>query len=78
MTRFFLGCLSLILVAAAPAYADKNDITIEQFREAGAGSTSMHLCLRRVPGIGKGGVIIGGAQGEVRYFRAARPSVKSR
>ena len=73
MTRFFLGCLSLILVAAAPAYADKNDITIEQFREAGAGSyIDASYAYAVFPSIGKGGVIIGGAQGEGTVFQGGQ------
>ena len=73
MTRFFLGCLSLILVAAAPAYADKNDITIEQFREAGAGSyIDASYAYAVFPSIGKGGVIVGGAQGEGTVFQGGQ------
>ena len=42
MLRFLFSFLMLISVAVAPAYADKNDITLQQFREAG-GATLMLL-----------------------------------
>lgn len=73
MVRFLFLLISFLSLAAMPAHADKNELTIQEFREAGGGSyIDASYAYAVFPSIGKGGFIVGAAMGKGTVFQAGR------
>lgn len=66
--------LALASFSSSSAWADKFDVAIEEFRAAGAGSyIDASYGFAIFPGIGKAGLIIGGAQGTGLVYQEGKP-----
>ena len=62
----------------AQAWADKNEVAIEAFREAGAGSyIDASYGYAIFPSIGKIGLLVGGAQGKGMVYQEGKPIGKA-
>lgn len=79
LNRFsFLLALALTLFGSSPAWADKFDVAIEEFRAAGAGSyIDASYGFAIFPGIGKGGFLIAGAHGKGLVYQEGKPIGKT-
>jgi lipid-binding SYLF domain-containing protein len=77
LNRFSL-MFALFFFASSSAWADKNDVAIEAFREAGAGSyIDASYGYAVFPSIGKIGLLIGGAQGKGMVYQEGKPIGKA-
>jgi lipid-binding SYLF domain-containing protein len=77
MRRFFQSLIPLLgalLLAVAPAHADKYDDTVKLFKDAGESATFFAKShgYAVFPTVGKGGLGIGGAYGEGRVYEGGR------
>lgn len=74
MLNRFSWLFALVLFSSSSAWADKFDVAIEEFRSAGAGSyIDASYGFAIFPGIGKAGLIIGGAQGKGLVYQEGKP-----
>jgi lipid-binding SYLF domain-containing protein len=74
MLRRFSCLYVLVLLFSSSAWADKNEVAIEAFRDAGAGSyIDASYGYAIFPSIGKIGLLLGGAQGKGMVYQEGRP-----
>jgi lipid-binding SYLF domain-containing protein len=80
VARFLTLSLLAMLVAAAPAQADKYDKTIRLFQDAGESADffKRSYAYAVFPTIGKAGIGIGGAHGEGRVYVGGKPTGKAK
>ena len=77
LNRFSL-MFALVFFASSSAWADKNEVAIEAFREAGAGSyIDASYGYAVFPSIGKIGLLVGGAQGKGMVYQEGKPIGKA-
>ena len=74
MTQRALLLIASMLLAAAPAFADKYDDTVKLFRNAGQSASFFGNCYGYAlfPTIGKAGLGIGGAHGDGRVYEKGK------
>jgi lipid-binding SYLF domain-containing protein len=78
MLNRFSWLLVLALFSPSSAWADKFDVAIDEFRAAGAGSyIDASYGFAIFPGIGKAGLLIGGAQGKGLVYQEGKPIGKT-
>jgi lipid-binding SYLF domain-containing protein len=74
MTQRALLLIASMLLAAAPAFADKYDDTVKLFKNAGQSASFFGNCYGYAlfPTIGKAGLGIGGAHGDGRVYQKGK------
>jgi lipid-binding SYLF domain-containing protein len=74
LARVLLPCVSLLLLAAAPARSDEFSDAINSFRNAGESGKFFDSAYGYAvfPTIGKAGFLVGGAYGEGRVYAAGQ------
>ena len=70
LTRFSWFFLVVTLISSSSLAADKNEVAIQAFRDAGAGSyIDASYGYAVFPSIGKAGLLVGGAHGKGAVYR---------
>ena len=78
MLNRFSFLFALVFFVSSSAWADKNEVAIEVFREAGAGSyIDASYGYAVFPSIGKIGLLVGGAQGKGMVYQEGKPIGKA-